>query len=136
VNYEVRPIGIVESDLINPASAPNQGDEGGPDAWLVFNPAVLDALYGIEPGDHLIVLTWLHRADRAVLRTHPQDDLSREEQGVFNTRSPDRPNPIGVHPVEVVSVDDLRMRVHPLEAVDGTPVIDVKPVLQPDGGGF
>ncbi len=134
-SYEVKPIGVVESELTDPADAPNQGDEGGPDAWLVFDSALLEALYGIRPGDHLIVLTWLHRARRDVLRTHPQDDLWREEQGVFNTRSHERPNPIGLHPVEVVSVDGLRLRVRPLEAVDGTPIVDVKPVLRSDVGG-
>jgi tRNA-Thr(GGU) m(6)t(6)A37 methyltransferase TsaA len=135
-SYEVKPIGIVESPLTDPASGPNQGDEGAPDASLVFDAAFHEALDGIRPGDHVIVLTWLHRARRDVLRTHPQDDLWREEQGVFNTRSPDRPNPIGLHPVEVVSVDGLRLRVRPLEAVDGTPIVDLKPVLHTDVGGY
>ncbi len=130
--YEVTPIGTVESPLTDPASAPNQGDEGAPDAWLAFEPAVLDALDGIRAGDEVIVLTWLDRARRDVLRVHPRGDMSREQQGVFNTRSPDRPNPIGLHRVRVASIDGGRVRVHNLEAVDGTPIVDVKPVLSSD----
>jgi tRNA-Thr(GGU) m(6)t(6)A37 methyltransferase TsaA len=133
VNYEVRPIGIVESELTDPASAPNQGYEGAPEAWLVFEPAVLEGLDGIQPGDHVNVLTWLHLSRRDELKTHPHDDMSRPEQGVFNTCSPNRPNPIGLHPVEVLSVEGGRVRVRPLEAVDGTPIVDVKPVLGGDG---
>jgi tRNA-Thr(GGU) m(6)t(6)A37 methyltransferase TsaA len=131
-SYEVKVIGKVESPLTDPASAPKQGDEGAPDAWLVFESAVLDALEGIRPGDEIIVLTWLDRARRDVLRVHPRGDPSREQQGVFNTRSPHRPNPIGLHPVEVVSADGGRVRVRSLEAVDGTPILDVKPVLSCD----
>jgi tRNA-Thr(GGU) m(6)t(6)A37 methyltransferase TsaA len=130
--FEVESIGTVESPLTDLASAPKQGDEGAPDAWLVFEPAVLPALEGIRPGDELIVLTWLDRAERDVLRVHPRSDPSRAEQGVFATRSPDRPNPIGLHPVEVVSIDGPRMLVRNLEAVDGTPIVDVKPVLCSD----
>jgi tRNA-Thr(GGU) m(6)t(6)A37 methyltransferase TsaA len=132
--FEVAPIGAVESPLTDVASAPKQGDEGAPDAWLVFQPEVLDALEGIEPGDEVIVLTWLDRASRDVLRVHPRSDLSRAQQGVFSTRSPDRPNPIGVHRVEVVSIDGGRVRVRNLEAIDGTPIVDVKPVLSGDVG--
>jgi tRNA-Thr(GGU) m(6)t(6)A37 methyltransferase TsaA len=128
-SFEVEAIGTVESPLADLASAPKQGDEGAPDAWLVFEPAVLAALEGIRPGDELIVLTWLDRAERGVLRVHPRSDPSRAEQGVFATRSPDRPNPIGLHPVEVVSIDGPRVLVRNLEAVDGTPIVDVKPVL-------
>jgi tRNA-Thr(GGU) m(6)t(6)A37 methyltransferase TsaA len=127
--YEVKPIGRVESSLTDPAAAPKQGREGAPDAWLVFEPDVLDALDGIAPGARVIVLTWLHRADRDVRRVHPRDDPANPIQGVFNTRSADRPNPIGLHPVDVVSVEDDRVRVRSLEAVDGTPVVDVKPVI-------
>jgi tRNA-Thr(GGU) m(6)t(6)A37 methyltransferase TsaA len=123
------PIGVVESSLSDPASAPKQGDEGAPDAWLVFDPAVREALEDLRPGDRVIVLTWLHLARRDVLRVHPRDDLTAPEQGVFSTRSSDRPNPIGLHEVEVLAVDGLRLQVRPLEAVDGTPVVDVKPVL-------
>ncbi len=125
----MRPIGRVESQLTDPASAPNQGDEGAPDAWLVFEPAVLEALEGIRAGDEVIVLTWLDRARRDVLRVHPRGDTSRAEQGVFNTRSPHRPNPIGLHRVAVESIEDGRVRVRNLEALDGTPIVDVKPVL-------
>jgi tRNA-Thr(GGU) m(6)t(6)A37 methyltransferase TsaA len=128
---ELRPVAVVESVLTDPAAAPMQGHEGAPDAWLVFDPDVLDALDGIRPGDRVIVLTWLDRARRDVLRVHPRDDLSRPEQGVFSTRSSDRPNPIGLHEVEVLAVERRRLHVRPLEAVDGTPVVDVKPVLAP-----
>jgi tRNA-Thr(GGU) m(6)t(6)A37 methyltransferase TsaA len=130
--FEVSPIGWVESPLADPASAPKQGDEGAPDAWIVFEPAVLEALEGIRPGDEVILLTWLDRARRDVLRVHPRGDVSREQQGVFSTRSPHRPNPIGLHRVEVVSIEGRRVKVHDLEAVDGTPVVDVKPVLSAD----
>jgi tRNA-Thr(GGU) m(6)t(6)A37 methyltransferase TsaA len=127
--FGVRPVGRVESSLTDPASAPKQGDEGAPDAWLVFDGKVLDALDGIRPGDELFVLTWLDRARRDVLRVHPRGDESRPQQGVFSTRSEHRPNPIGLHRVEVLSIDGARIRVRNLEAVDGTPVLDVKPVL-------
>jgi tRNA-Thr(GGU) m(6)t(6)A37 methyltransferase TsaA len=128
---EVTPIGTVESPLTDPATAPKQGHEGAPDAWLVFDPAVLEGLDGIRAGDRIIVLTWLDRARRDVLRVHPRDDVRNPEQGVFNTRSSDRPNPIGLHTVEVASIDGRRIRVRNLEAVDGTPIVDVKPVLRP-----
>ncbi len=127
--FEVTPIGRVESRLTDPASAPKQGDEGAPDAWLVFHEEVLEGLDGIRAGDEVIVLTWLDRAHRDVLRVHPRGDLTRAEQGVFNTRSPDRPNPIGLHRVTVVSIDGIRLRVRDLEALNGTPIIDVKPLL-------
>ena len=129
---EVRPIGRVESPLTDLASAPKQGDEGAPDAWLVFEPAVLEGLDGIHEGDEVIVLTWLHRAGRDVLRVHPRGDASRPLQGVFATRSPDRPNPIGLHIVQILSIDGARARVRNLEAVDGTPILDLKPVLHHD----
>ncbi len=129
MSYEVTPIGVVESSLIDLASAPRQGNEGAPEAWIVFDAAVRDALDGIRPGDQVTVLTWLDRARRDVLRTHPRDEVTNPEQGVFSTRSPDRPNPIGLHPVEVLAVDGLRMHVRNLEALDGTPVLDVKPVI-------
>jgi len=127
--FELTPIGTVESPLTDPGSAPNQGDEGAPEAWLVFEPAVLEALDGIRAGDEVIVLTWLDRARRDVLRVHPRGDVSRAQQGVFSTRSPHRPNPIGLHRVQIVSIDGARVRVRNLEAVDGTPIVDVKPVL-------
>jgi tRNA-Thr(GGU) m(6)t(6)A37 methyltransferase TsaA len=129
---EVRPVGRVESSLTDVASAPNQGYEGAPDAWLVFEPEVLEALDGIQPGDRVNVLTWLHLSRRDELKTHPRDDMSVPEQGVFNTCSPNRPNPIGLHPVEVLALEGLRVHVRPLEAIDGTPIVDVKPVLRGD----
>jgi tRNA-Thr(GGU) m(6)t(6)A37 methyltransferase TsaA len=122
----------VESPLTDPESAPKQGDEGAPDAWLVFDPGVLEALEGIRVGDEVIVLTWLDRAQRDVLKVHPRGDVSRPEQGVFTTRSPHRPNPIGLHRVEVASIEGARVGVHDLEALDGTPIVDVKPVLSSD----
>ena len=126
---ELQAIGTVASPLKDLAAAPKQGDEGAPDAWLVFDAGVADGLDGIAPGDELVVLTWLDRAARDVLRVHPRGDLRRPAQGVFTTRSPDRPNPIGLHRVTVLEVDGLRLRVRDLEALDGTPVVDVKPVL-------
>jgi len=126
---ELRELGVVRSPLTDLESAPKQGDEGAPEAWLEFDPAVTEALEGISTGDELLVLTWLDRADRDVLRVHPRSDPARPLQGVFATRSPDRPNPLGLHRVRVLEVDGLRLRVADLEALDGTPVVDVKPVL-------
>ena len=123
------PIGRVESPLTDAAEAPKQGFEGGPDAWLVFEPRVLDALDGLEPGARVIVLTWLDRADRNTLKVHPRDDASNPLRGVLGTRSADRPNPIGLHEVEVLAVEGNRVRVSDLEALDGTPVVDLKPVI-------
>ena len=130
--FELTQIGTVESPLTDPASAPKQGDEGAPDAWLNFAPAVLVGLEGLRAGDEVIVLTWLHRARRDVLRVHPRGDTSRPQQGVFNTRSPDRPNPIGLHRVQILSIDRTRVQVRNLEAVDGTPIVDLKPTLSSD----
>jgi tRNA-Thr(GGU) m(6)t(6)A37 methyltransferase TsaA len=127
--FQVQPIGWVESPLTERSQAPRQGDEGGPDAWLVFEPRVADGLRDISPGAWLIVLTWLDRADRDVLVTRPRDDPARPRTGVFSTRSPDRPNPIGLHRVQVLATEGSRIRVRPLEALDKTPVIDLKPVL-------
>jgi tRNA-Thr(GGU) m(6)t(6)A37 methyltransferase TsaA len=129
--YPVRPIGWVESPLHERAQAPKQGDEGAPEAWLVFDPAVRDALRDLREGEEVLVLTWLDRAARDVLLVRPRDDQNRPETGVFSTRSPDRPNPIGLHRVEIVTIDDLRVRVRHLEALDGTPIVDVKPLLGP-----
>jgi len=125
------PIGVVSSPLTDPAAAPKQGSEGAPDAWLFLEPGVAAGLDGMRPGDEIIVLTWLHRARRDVLRVHPRDDPSNPERGVFTTRSADRPNPIGLHRVEVAAIDGARVRVRGLEAIDGTPVVDLKPVLRP-----
>lgn len=125
----LRPVGVVESTLRSPDEAPKQGDEGAPDAWLVFDPAVADALDGLVVGARVVVLTWLDRADRTLLRTHPRGDPTRPEHGVFMTRSPHRPNPIGLHEVTVLAIEGPRVRVDHLEALDGTPVLDLKPVL-------
>lgn len=126
---ELTPIGYVESPLIERADAPKQGDEGAPDAWLVFEDRVLDALLGVEAGDDLLVLTWLDRAARDTVRVHPRGNSNRAVQGVFATRSPDRPNPIGLHRVRVLAVEGSRVRVSDLEALDGTPILDAKPPL-------
>ena len=123
------PIGRVESPLTDPSEAPKQGFEGGPEAWLVLEARVLDGLDGLRPGDRLIVLTWLDRADRETLRVHPRDDAANPLRGVFGTRSADRPNPIGLHEVEVLAIEGERVRVSDLEAVDGTPIVDLKPVI-------
>ena len=127
--FRLTLVGRVESSLTDLDLAPNQGDEGAPSAWLVFEPDVLDALDGIQPGDEIILLTWLDRGRRDVLRVHPRGDVSRPQQGVFSTRSPARPNPIGLHRVEVETIEGNRMRVRNLEAINGTPIVDVKPVL-------
>jgi tRNA-Thr(GGU) m(6)t(6)A37 methyltransferase TsaA len=133
-SFEVVPVGWVESPLTDRAQAPRQGDEGAPAAWLAFEPQVAEALRDLRPGTEIIVLTWLDRADRSVLVTRPRDDPGNPLTGVFSTRSPDRPNPVGLHRVPVIAVDGLRVQVGDLEALDGTPVIDVKPVLGPAMG--
>jgi tRNA-Thr(GGU) m(6)t(6)A37 methyltransferase TsaA len=126
---ELRAIGSVSSPLLDREEAPKQGDEGAPEAVLEIAPEFEAAIEGVGAGEEVLVLTWLDRADRDVLSTHPRDDLSRPAIGVFATRSPDRPNPIGLHRVRVLAVDGSRLRVENLEAIDGTPVLDVKPVL-------
>ena len=131
MDLELRPIGVVQSPLTDPAHAPRQGFLGTPEAVVVVEPALLEGLDGIAPGDEILVLTWLHRASRDELRTHPQDDRSVPQRGVFSTRSPARPNPIGLHRVPVLAIDGPRITVGDLEAIDGTPVLDIKPVLHP-----
>ena len=126
---EIKPVGRVESPLTDRADAPKQGSEGAPEAWIAFEPDLVDALLGIAVGDEVLVFTWLDRGRRDVLRTRPRDDPAHPVQGVFNTRSPDRPNPIGLHPVTVLAIEGPRMLVSELEALDGTPVLDVKPVI-------
>lgn len=133
-NFEVTAIGRVESPLTDLESAPRQADEGAPEAWLVFEPEVLEGLRSIRPGDEVIVITWLDRARRDVLSVHPRGDISRAQEGVFSTRSPHRPNPVGLHRVTVTAIDGRRVRVRSLEALDGTPIIDVKPILSEDIG--
>ena len=122
-------IGVVESTLTDRADAPRQGPEGAPDAWIAVDAGLVPALDGIAVGDRLVILTWLHLGRRDQLRTHPRNDATRPEQGVFSTRAPDRPNPIGLHTVEVLAIDGTRLHVAPLEAIAGTPVIDIKPEL-------
>ncbi len=131
--FTVHPVGWVESTLVDPDLAPRQGDEGAPDAWLVFDPAARRATADFAVGGELIVLTWLDRARRDVLAVHPRSDENQPLTGVFSTRSPDRPNPIGLHTVEVLEIDDLRVKVRNLEALDRTPILDVKPILEPLG---
>lgn len=127
--HVIHPIGTVRSALRSTDAAPRQGDEGAPDAWLELADQVAAGLDGIAPGDELLVLTWLHQARRDELRVHPRDDASRPAVGVFATRSPDRPNPIGLHRVRVIEAAPGRLKVGPLEAIDGTPIVDIKPVL-------
>ncbi len=127
--YTIEPIGFVRSQLTQLEDAPMQGDEGAPEAWLELTPSAAQGLAGIAAGDELLVLTWLHLAQRDVLQVHPRGDLHRPLTGVFATRSPDRPNPIGLHRVLVLEVTERKLRVAQLEAIDGTPIIDIKPVL-------
>jgi len=128
-SYTIRPIGVIRSELDSREAAPLQGYEGAPEAWLELTAPVAQGLAGITPGDELIVLTWLHRARRDVLQVHPRGRLEAPLTGVFATRSPDRPNPVGLHRVSVLEVAGQRLRVAPIEAIDGTPVVDIKPVL-------
>jgi len=132
-DFVVHPVGRVESPLTELDLAPRQGDEGAPDAWLVFDARYAESARDLFPGAEILLLTWLDRADREVQVVHPRGDLSRPEQGVFSTRSPHRPNPIGLHRVTVIEAAGLRLRVSGLEAIDGTPIVDVKPVLDAIG---
>jgi tRNA-Thr(GGU) m(6)t(6)A37 methyltransferase TsaA len=128
---ELRPIGVIRSDLKSKVGAPKQGHEGAPDAWIEIEPWAADGLLRMAPGTELVVLTWLHQADRTVLQNHPRSDPRNPMTGVFLTRSPNRPNPIGLHPVTVRAVEGTRLRVGPIEAIDGTPVIDLKALIPP-----
>jgi tRNA-Thr(GGU) m(6)t(6)A37 methyltransferase TsaA len=125
----LRAVGVIRSVLKERSKAPKQGSEGAPDAWLEVRPFARQALEGLAAGDEIIVLTWLHRARRNVLKVHPRSDPRRPLTGVFATRSPDRPNPIGLHCVTVGMIGKGKVRIGPIEAIDGTPVIDIKPVL-------
>ncbi len=129
LDARLRPIGVIRSDLKERSGAPKQGDEGAPDAWLEVYPWATDALHLVAAGDRLIVITWLHRARRDVYRVHPRSNPRNPLTGVFATRSPDRPNPLGLHPVVVRSIEGHRLLVGPIEAIDGTPVVDIKPEL-------
>lgn len=126
----LRPIGVIRSALRARGEAPKQGAEGAPDAWLEVHGWAARGLKGVAAGDELIVITWLHRARRDVFQVHPRSDARRRLTGVFATRSPDRPNPLGLHPVTVREIEGTRVRVGPIEAIDGTPVVDVKPLLR------
>lgn len=128
-SLELRPIGVIRSKLKERNKAPKQGSEGAPNAWLEVRPFAVQALDGLAAGDEIIILTWLHRAHRETLKVHPRSDPNRRLTGVFATRSPDRPNPIGLHQVVVRRIVRNRLRIGPIEAIDGTPVIDIKPVL-------
>jgi tRNA-Thr(GGU) m(6)t(6)A37 methyltransferase TsaA len=134
MRFEIKALGRVESTLTDPASAPRQADEGAPPAWLVFEPDLVEALSGLRAGDRVIVLTWLDRAHRDVLSVHPRGDPARPREGVFSTRSPHRPNPIGLHETEITAIDGARVRVRSLEALDGTPILDLKPALSDEIG--
>ncbi len=124
----LRPIGVIRSELTRLEAAPRQGSEGAPDAWLDVDPSAAEAIDGLAAGDEVLVITWFHRAQRDVLKVHPRSDPSNPLTGVFATRSPDRTNPLGLHPVVVRAIDGARLRIGPIEAIDGTPVVDIKPV--------
>jgi tRNA-Thr(GGU) m(6)t(6)A37 methyltransferase TsaA len=130
--YELRPIGHVESTLTDLGAAPRQPDEGAPDAWLVFEDRCAQALEGLSPGADVLLITWLDRANRDTLTVHPRGDTARPLTGVFATRAPDRPNPIGLHEVHILDIAGTRVHVRNLEAVDNTPILDIKPILTPD----
>lgn len=130
--FEIKPIGRVSSSLKTLDAAPRQADEGAPEAWLVFEPEAVEGLRNIRPGDDLVLITWLDRARRDVLSVHPRGDVSRTAEGVFSTRSPHRPNPLGLHDVKVTAIEGGRVQVRSLEAIDGTPIVDVKPMLSAD----
>lgn len=125
-DYTLQPVGFIRSSLKTREEAPRQGSEGAPDAWLEIDPRFADALLGIEVGYELIVITWMHQADRSVLKNYPRSDPRRPVTGVFYTRSPARPNPLGLHPVTVLEIDGMRLKIGPIEVFDGTPVVDIK----------
>lgn len=129
MDYTLRPIGQIHSNLTERKNAPRQGNEGAPDAWLDVDPAYAKGLLRVAIGDEVLIFTWLHRSNRDTLEVYPRDDPQNRLAGVFATRSPDRPNPIGLHRVTVREISGLRLRIGPIEAVDGTPVVDIKPVL-------
>jgi tRNA-Thr(GGU) m(6)t(6)A37 methyltransferase TsaA len=129
MNLQLRPVGEIRSELKERSRAPKQGSEGAPEVWLEVSATAVDGLRGLAIGDEIIVITWLHEADRNVLEVHPRSDPRNPLTGVFATRSPDRPNPLGLHPVTVRAMKGNRLRIGPIEAIDGTPVVDIKPVL-------
>ncbi len=129
IDFTLRPIGVIRSRIKKRSSAPKQGIENAPDVWLEIKPFARQAIEGLKAGHEVVVVTWLHRAYRNVLKVHPRSDPQRRLTGVFATRSPDRPNPLGIHPVTVRKVEKTRLRVGPIEAIDGTPVVDIKIAL-------
>jgi tRNA-Thr(GGU) m(6)t(6)A37 methyltransferase TsaA len=129
MDHSITTIGVVRSALKDRGDAPRQGTEGAPDAWIDLDPSVVKALHGISKGDELVLITWFHQADRSVLQVHPRGDERNPITGVFATRSPDRPNPLGLHRVTVLAIEGASLKVGPLEAIDGTPVVDLKAVL-------
>jgi tRNA-Thr(GGU) m(6)t(6)A37 methyltransferase TsaA len=129
VNLTINPIGVVHSALTAREAAPKQGYEGAPEAWVEIYPKVMEGLAGIAAGDEIILITWFHLAHRDRLRVHPRGDPTRPLTGVWATRSPDRPNPIGLHRVTVLEISGNRIKVRPLEAIDGTLLVDIKPLL-------
>lgn len=131
IEYSLWPVGIVRSPIRDRKDAPKQGREGAPDVWLELNDRFLDGLLGLSVGDEVFLITFLHVAHRDVLQVHPRKDKNRPLMGVFATRSPDRPNPVGLHQVTIRQIEDNRLLVGPLEAIDGTPVLDIKPVICP-----
>lgn len=131
MDLKLHPIGVIRSNLKKRSEAPKQGSEGAPDGWLEVNPTFARALEGLGAGDQIIVVTWLHQARREVLRVHPRSDRQRPLTGVFATRSPDRPNPLGLHRVTIRQIAGTRLLIGPIEVIDGTPVVDVKPALSP-----
>lgn len=129
IEYALRPIGFVESSILNREDAPSQGNEGAPNAWIILNKDLAEGLEGLSVGQEIIILTWFHLSSRDTLKLHPRWDKNNPLAGVFSTRSPDRPNPIGLHPVTILKISGNRIQVSNLEAISGTPVIDIKPVL-------
>jgi tRNA-Thr(GGU) m(6)t(6)A37 methyltransferase TsaA len=129
ISFELNPIGVIRSDLKSRKDAPKQGPEGAPDAWLEVHPWAEDGLHLLAAGDEVIVITWFHQSQRDVFQVHPRSNPKNPLTGVFATRSPDRPNPLGLHPVTIRSIDGRRLRIGPIEAIDGTPVVDIKPEL-------
>jgi len=127
--FDLRPIGVIRSTLKKQSEAPKQGSEGAPEAWIEIEPWAVAGLHTLKAGDKIWVITWLHQGNREVLQVHPRSDAKRALTGVFATRSPDRPNPLGLHPVTILEIAGNRLRVEPIEAIDGTPVVDMKPVI-------
>jgi tRNA-Thr(GGU) m(6)t(6)A37 methyltransferase TsaA len=128
-SYKIKPIGVIRSELTSREVAPHQGYEGAPEAWLEMNPTIVEGLEGIAAGNEIVLITWFHKAHRDILKLHPRRDKNMPLTGVFATRSPDRPNPLGLHRVKVLEIAGNRLKVGPLEAIDGTPIVDIKPVI-------